>query len=86
MNDKPIMNCYAFSKMSVLDEMETPEKFERMTFSEFLEFLARLADFYIEYGELKQKLEALLDIMLPSHQMMRIPVTKDADSDSSVSD
>lgn len=72
--------------MSIMDEMESPDDFDRLYFVEFLEFLGRLADFLFEDIRLPTKLEMTLDKILKSHRFKRKEVEKFEESDSSASE
>lgn len=40
-----ITEAYAFSKVSIVDEMNNKDKYEKMLMCEFLDFICRVADF-----------------------------------------
>ena len=71
--NKPLVKyAYVMSKMSVVDETshEALSTYNKMIFVEFLEFLGRIAELYFEGSEMEelelhQKLEFLLDEILP---------------------
>eukprot|EP00347_Sterkiella_histriomuscorum_P021600 403333417 len=61
-----LKQCFAFSKMSIIDEMNQKEKYERMTISEFFDFIVRCA--YIKYKDeshlsMVEKTERVLDVL-----------------------
>lgn len=69
--DKDLRQLFAYSKMSVLDEMENNDSFDRMVFVEFLECLARTSDFVYQDVTLNKKLEMLLDSIFPVNGLVR---------------
>jgi len=53
------------SKSTIKDEMKEFEKYNQMNYSEFLEFIGRLASLkYFNNSRLESKIEKLLKIML----------------------
>ena len=69
-----VREAYALCKMTVISELEEKgiEQYIRLEFVEFLEFIARIADLFFEESELKtlelhQKIEHILDEILPIH-------------------
>ena len=65
--DPEIIQAYAFSKMTIVDEMNQKDKYEKMLFPEFLDFICRCAYFkYKEENHLSfiEKTERVLDIIL----------------------
>jgi len=58
------LKAWSFSKMSVLDEMEQWDAYNNMMLVEFMEFLPRYADFFVEKNEeLPEKLRTFLDVI-----------------------
>ena len=43
MTDKEVKACYGMSKMTVIDEEKNKSEYDNIRFSEFLEFLGRIA-------------------------------------------
>jgi len=43
MTDKEVKACYGMSKMTVIDEEKNKSEYDKLRFSEFLEFLGRIA-------------------------------------------
>lgn len=74
--------------MSILDEMDDPDGYDRMVFVEFIEFISRCSSsIYASLNEhLGVKIEMFLDKFLPPFGFKRKPVPTDAISSSSESE
>lgn len=59
LKEEDIIKAYAFSKMSILDEMSSADSYDRMVFVEFLESLGRLSNAL--YGQLEIGLTEMMD-------------------------
>jgi hypothetical protein len=64
LKDEVVVKVYAFSKMSILDEMSSADAYDRMVFVEFLESLGRLSNAL--YGESEIGLHEMMDKTLDS--------------------
>jgi len=87
--EQHVLTAYAMSKSTVADEMKDYDKYNMMNYSEFLEFIGRLASLHYEDGaRLESKIERLLRLMLPVVNMPFFPVVLDEDipSDSDCDD
>jgi len=51
-SEKEIIRCFAFSKMTVLDELDDRQSYFKMHFTEYLEFLCRVA-YHLYHKEFK---------------------------------
>lgn len=61
-SEKEMAKCYSFSKISVIDEINSGGAYQKMIFVEFLEFLGRIANSLIKNGEpVYIKLEKFLE-------------------------
>lgn len=65
---KEVRFCFGMSKMTVRDEIQSREEYDKLRFVEFLEFIGRVA--YTKYFEdeemnLEAKIELILDAILP---------------------
>lgn len=61
--------------MTVIDDVDRRElKYRSMKFVEFIEYIARTADFKFkeESCDLFEKIEKLLDLILPSYGLKRV--------------
>ena len=69
MNARDAVMCYGMSKMTVVFEMaKGPNPYKKMQFVEFLEFIGRVAEEkykLVEDWPLYQKIERVLDELLP---------------------
>ena len=92
MSDKEARFCYGMSKMTVKDEVNNHEEYDKLRFVEFLEYLGRVAHAkYIDmYGQLHEKLELLLEnvFMFYGFKFKKPKVVLDdvASSDESISE
>jgi hypothetical protein len=62
--------------MTIKDESDKgSEKYHTLTLAEFIEFLSRSASkiYYEESWSLAEKIEALLDELLPQYDLHRVP-------------
>ena len=75
--DKDAIHCYGMSKMTVIDEKSQSKKYEKVEFSEFCEYIARVADLKYKQEKdisLKQKIDLILDDILELVGYERIEV------------
>ena len=91
LTDKEARFCFGMSKMTVKDEVKNHDEYEKFRFSEFLEFIGRVA--HTKYYEeqtvsLTVKIERVLDAIFKAYSMSRRPVPleqiDDQSSDESV--
>ena len=83
--DEEIIKVYAFSKMSILDEMTSADSYDRMQLVEFLESLGRLSA--AVYNDLDLSLADMMDKLLDklfgrNGLKKKIPEIEKNDSDS----
>lgn len=67
--------CFTMSKMTIVDDvMNREKKYKSIRFVEFLEYIARAADlkFNQDESDLPEKIEALLDLILPYYGLKRV--------------
>jgi len=72
--DQELLRCFAYSKMTVVNEMTERQKYFHMEFVEFMEMLCRVA-YYLYHNEKKFEnehsiygmLEKLLGILFKQH-------------------
>ena len=64
--EREVIECYAFSKELIVDEMGNADLYEKMKYIEFLEFLVRCAflRFFEDCTTMQQKVEKVMDILL----------------------
>ena len=77
-----LLEIYGKSKMTVVDEGKDMERYDYLTFEEFLEFLGRIADRYIEKEEMSitDKFTLLLTRLLKSYRLeIKPPYSPDED-------
>ena len=43
--EKEVTTCFAFSKMTIVNEIENRDNYKNLSFVEFLEFVARLGEY-----------------------------------------
>ncbi len=89
--ENEIKIAYSFSKMTIMDEMNQKDRYDRMLLPEFMDFLCRCA--FFKYKEMPsisflEKVERVLDIMLKQVEKRRerpnfeIDVSSDSDYES----
>lgn len=77
LHEKTLKKLFVFSKMSLINDMEDIDAYNEMQFVEFLEFIGRLGLHQYEKREDLTdcgKLENILDILLNSHDLERVPL------------
>ncbi len=83
------VRCYGMSKMSVVQEMaKGPSAYKSMRFVEFLEYVGRVADekYKNEEWPLYQKIEHVLDELLPLVGAQRRPTNRRVELQAEESD
>ena len=79
--------CYGMSKMTVKDDIKDKASYDRLKMVEFIEFLGRVAHTkYVNEADnldLAEKIERILDQILPLYKLKRVPVEEDAVDDVS---
>ncbi|CDW82841.1 UNKNOWN [Stylonychia lemnae] len=74
-SEASLKQCYAFSKMTIIDEMNQKDKYERMVICEFLDFICRCA--YVKFIEdshlsILEKVERVLDLLFKTIDCRRL--------------
>ena len=72
--DQEITQAYAFAKVTMIDEMESKDKYDRMILVEFLDFIVRCA--FFKYQEerhisMLEKTERVLDFLFKTVDVKR---------------
>jgi hypothetical protein len=86
LKDEEIIKIYAFSKMSILDEMGNADSYDKMLFVEFLESIGRLSNaaFQDKDIELVEMMEKTLDMLFSKNGIKkRLPEIPKNSSDES---
>ena len=80
--------AYSQSKMTLVDEMDEFEKYNKMLHVEFYEFLGRISELLYQGMPLEQKLENMLKILLPlaGYEYRKVNLDGDLESDSDYDD
>lgn len=88
LKDEIIVKVFAFSKMSILDEMNNADSYDRMVFVEFLESIGRLGNAL--YGDMELSLadmmDKLLDQIFQKNGLKKKVYEEEKDSDSELLD
>ena len=73
-----MLTAYAMSLSTVVDEMKDYDRYNMMNYSEFLEFIGRLASLhYDDSARLERKIERLMRLVLPVVNVPFFPVILD---------
>ena len=83
-----ITTAYSQSKMTLVDEMDEFEKYNKMLNVEFYEFLGRISELLYHGMPLEQKLENMLTILLPlaGYEYKKVNLDGDLESESDYDD
>ena len=86
LKEEEIIKVYAFSKMSILDEMASADSYDRMVFVEFLESLGRLSSAIYQETEsdLAVMMDKMLEVLLFKNKLKKkvAEIVKDEDSET----
>jgi hypothetical protein len=87
MAEKDISFCFGMSKMTVVKESLNYKDYQTMKFVEFLEFIGRIADIKFRGSAdaslpLNQKIEFVLDEILPAFSLKRKEVEQTVEENS----
>ncbi|CAG9314269.1 unnamed protein product [Blepharisma stoltei] len=86
-NDDELIKVYAFSKMSILNEMDSDGAHYKMQFVEFLDFLGRLSDLVCnEDIPIYSKLDLILEKILVSNGLRKAKKIQENESGSEIDD
>ena len=82
--DEVVVKVFAFSKMSILDEMAGADSYDRMVFVEFLESIGRLSNALFVDNEmpLNEMMEKTLDLIFAKNGLKRKVYEEEKDSSS----
>ena len=86
LTDKEARFCFGMSKMTVKDEVKNHDEYDKLRFSEFLEFIGRVAQtkyFNEQTVSLTVKIERVLDSIFKTFGLKRRPVPVEDISDHS---
>ena len=84
-----ITAAYAYCKITIVDEMKQKEKYERLVFVEFLEFIGRVAEFVHKentgplIGKMEKVLDQLYKVVGWKRQFLHIAEEGESESDYS---
>jgi hypothetical protein len=74
-SEKEVTMCFGLSKMTVLDEVNSYDRYHRLTFHEFFEFIGRIAErkgkANIEWSP-TQKVEDIMDNIFKEFKLERV--------------
>ena len=85
LSQKEAKFCFGMSKMTIKDEVSQHSEYTRLKFPEFCEFVGRIAyTKFIDHAEKEfhEKIEDILDLILPVYGLKRQKVTEEQVDDN----